>query len=42
MLIQKDFTKEWKLSLNVKNKKPLGEDEIKRLLEDRKKDTRKT
>ena len=42
MLIQKDFTKEWKLSLDVKNKKPLGEDEIKRLLEDRKKDPRKT
>ena len=42
MRIQKDFTKEWKLSLRVKDKKPLGEDEIKRLLEDHKNDTRKT
>lgn len=40
--IQKDFTKEWKLSLSVKNEKPLGEDEIKRLLEDQRNDSRNT
>jgi putative membrane protein len=40
MRIQKDFTEEWQSSLSVKKKKPLGEDEIKRLLEDRKKHSR--
>jgi putative membrane protein len=34
MRIQKDFFKEWKLSLRIKRKKPLGEDEIVRLLEE--------
>lgn len=29
--IQKDFREEWRLSLSIKNKNPLGEDEIKRL-----------
>ena len=40
MRIQKDFTKEWQLSLSVKKNKPLGEDEIKRLLENKKNDSR--
>ena len=32
MFIQKDFFEEWKASLRIKRKQPLGEDEIKRLL----------
>lgn len=34
MRLQKDFFKEWKTSLRIKRKKPLGEDEIARLLEE--------
>ena len=41
MRIQKDFAKEWQLSVRVKNNRPLGEDEVRRLLEDQKNDARK-
>ncbi len=37
MQIQKNFFKEWKTSLRIKRKKPLGEDEIIRLLEEQNK-----
>ena len=37
MQIQKDFFKEWKNSLRIKRKKPLGEDEIERLLKEQEK-----
>lgn len=33
-LIQKDFREEWVASLSIKNNKPLGEDEIIRLIQD--------
>ena len=33
--LQKDFAREWSESLRVKRQKPLGEDEIVRLLNDR-------
>ena len=36
--LQKDFAKEWSNSLRVKRKKPMGEDEIARLLEDQDKE----
>jgi putative membrane protein len=32
MNIQKGFIKEWKLSLSIKSNRPLGEDEINRLI----------
>lgn len=35
MKIQKNFLKEWKESLSIKNNKPLGEEEIKRLLKEK-------
>ncbi len=35
--LQRDFAKEWNDSLRVKGRKPLGEDEIKRMLDDRRK-----
>ena len=38
MWIQRDFAKEWAESLKVKNKAPLGEDEIKRLRKDSRKE----
>lgn len=38
MSIQKGFRDEWKLSLSIKNNKPLGEDEISRLLKSRDKE----
>lgn len=34
--IQENFREEWKESLSIKNNKPLGEDEIKRLIRERK------
>ena len=34
MRLQKDFGKEWKSSLRIKRKKPMGEDEIARLLDE--------
>lgn len=37
MALQKDFVAEWKSSLRIKGKRPLGEDEIARLLEERNK-----
>ncbi len=36
--LQKDFAREWSESLRVKQDKPLGEDEIARLLHEREKD----
>lgn len=33
--IQKNFNKEWRKSLSIKNKKPLGEDEIIRLINEK-------
>lgn len=41
MRIQKGFNKEWKLSLSIKNNKPLGEDEINRLKKENKSDNSK-
>ena len=34
MRLQKDFSKEWRASLRIKRKKPMGEDEIARLLDE--------
>lgn len=36
LCIQKDFHEEWRKSLSVKEPRPLGEDEIERLLKDKK------
>lgn len=36
MMIQKGFFEEWKLSYRVKHDKPLGEEEISRLLNQKK------
>jgi putative membrane protein len=36
--LQKDFAREWAESLRVKQEKPLGEDELARLLDDQEKD----
>ena len=36
--LDKDFTKEWKESLSIKGKRPLGEDSIKRMMKERKND----
>lgn len=36
--LQKDFAREWSDSLRVKGEKPLGEDEIVRMLDDRERD----
>ncbi len=39
MYLQRDFAREWADSLRVKEKTPLGEDEIKRMLDDHKNDS---
>lgn len=36
MRIQRDFDQEWNLSLRIKHQKPLGEDEIERLINEQK------
>jgi hypothetical protein len=36
IMIQKGFFEEWKLSVSVKHNKPLGEEEISRLLNQKK------
>jgi putative membrane protein len=33
--LQRDFAREWNESLNVKRKRPLGEDEIMRMLKNK-------
>ncbi len=35
LYLQRDFAKEWAFSLRVKSRRPLGEEEIKRMLKDR-------